>query len=148
MTDRAAFNEREWLTLLFAPLWAFRAVAGIDHNIDPKEAKALDAALKRASEFKAELVREVLTALGKNLEGYFQRCMEDKRRVYEGLQEVSRLLAQKVRPDEAGRFKKALVLIAESVAHASGGGFLGFGKKVSKDEEMALAMIARTLKAD
>jgi hypothetical protein len=61
------------------------------------------------------------------------------------LQKTGALLDRKLNADDANKVKVTLVMIGKHIAESSGGGFLGFGKKISKDEKLALAGIIHCL---
>ncbi len=49
---------------------------------------------------------------------------------------------------EAEAFAKAMLALGEAIASASGGGFLGFGSKIDKNERAVLTVLSKLLKLD
>ena len=146
MSTQASFTSTEWLTLQFAPLWIFSAVAAADRNIDKKEIEALAKELQEAILYKEPLVRDVLVSVATDFSNIMSQYKTDPRNVTTGLQDVADLLDKKVTPQQAQNFKKAMLLIGRNVAEASGGGLLGMGKKMSDEETSALTLAAVALR--
>jgi hypothetical protein len=140
---RSSFTDTEWQTILFTPLWAFHAVAVVDHKIDPKESGALAKELSEAMLFKDELAREVLMAVGAGLPTIMPAFAADSRSIVAGLQEAGAILDAKLPHGAADGFKHAVMLIAFNVAEASGS---RFGDKKSKEEKTAIALVAAALR--
>ena len=140
---RSRFNDTEWQTVLFTPLWAFHAVAAVDGKVDDKEVAALAKELAEAPLFRDELAREVLTLLGTDLRTIMPAFMADSRAIVSGLEEAASIFDAKLPPGGADGFKRAVMLIALNVAKASGP---RFGDKMAKEEKAAAALIAMALR--
>ena len=145
MNLRDSFTPEEWLTLQFAPLWVFVAVAGADEHIHEKELRALRRQLRKGNLHWERLANEALWSLSCSFDQLLQQFAEDSRRLLEGLEEVAQILDQKAPPEEASGFKKTLIHVGRCVAVASGGGPLGMGERVTAEEEAALWLVARAL---
>jgi hypothetical protein len=146
MSTQASYTSTEWLTLQFAPLWVFSAVAAADRNIDKKEIEALAKELQEAILYKEPLVRDVLVSVATDFSNIMSQYKADSRNVTTGLQDVADLLDKKVTQQQAQNFKRAMLLIGRNVAEASGGGLFGRGKKMSDEETAALTLAAVALR--
>jgi hypothetical protein len=104
MSTQASFASTEWLTLQFAPLWIFSAVAAADRNIDKKEIEALAKELQEAILYKEPLVRDVLVSVATDFSNIMSQYKTDPRNVTTGLQDVADLLDKKVTPQQAQNF--------------------------------------------
>jgi hypothetical protein len=135
MTFRDNFTTDEWRTLQFAHFWVFKAVAGVDNNIDVEERIALDNVMKNAGKFENPLAREIMMGIEFNIEGINAAFAEDSRAINEGLIQVADLLDNKIDPVIAMSFKKTLLAIGIFIGHASGKWFVA---KFSKEEVDAL----------
>jgi len=144
MSTQADFTLDEWRQLQYTPIWTFVAVAGVDCEIHHQEVQALARELAEAHLYREPLVREVLTAAGEDLSHLLPEAKIDGESVLDGLERAAEILDGKTAHREAEHFKKAMLLIAKKVAEASGG-FLGFGRKVSKEEQLAMPAVARAL---
>lgn len=140
---RSSFTDAEWQTVLFAPLWAFTAVAGVDHKIDPKEMAALAKELTEASLYKDAFAREVLSDLASQYASVMPAYVADRRSVVDGLRDAARILDAKMPGGGADGLKMAIVLVCTQVAEASGG---MFGGKTSKEERAAIVLVATMLR--
>jgi hypothetical protein len=139
---RTSFSDAEWSTVLFTPLWAFYAVAGIDKKIDDKEASALSKELVEAGLYKDEFTREVLGAIASDFVANMEAYNADRRDILKGLMEAGQLLDAKIGA-KADDFKRTCLGIAVNAAKASGP---IIGDKVSKDEKKALVLVAAALR--
>lgn len=145
MALRDLFNDAEWRTLEFAPVWAFNAVAAADGKVDEKEVAALGKELLDAGLYKGELARAVLRSVGDNLEQVLIAYKADARGVLDGLSQVADILDRTVSADEARKFKGAMLVISKNVGEASRGGLLR--PKISKEEKVSIVAIAVALRA-
>ena len=50
--------------------------------------------------------------------------------------------------DKAATFAQALIAMAETIAMASGGGFLGMGNKIGKEEKVVLDVLKKLLQLE
>ena len=147
MAIKEKFTTSEWETLQFAPLWVHTTVGLIDGKIDSKETDILADELHKASFWKNDLARELLNSVAENIDTVMQSYIDDPRGVREGISEVANILTQKVDPETAMGFKKALFVIATYTAKASGGwqGAKWTGTNISPEEKKAIQFICETL---
>jgi len=140
-----SLTTEEWRTLQFGPLWVFGIVAAIDSKIETKEVAALAKELAEAGLYKEPLAAEVYGSVSSDFANVMQLFTADARDPLRGLSEVANLLDQKVTPDHANGFKRALMLLGHNVAIATGGRITR-RKKVGKKEGVALVAIFTTLR--
>jgi hypothetical protein len=139
------YDEHEWTTLLFAPLWVFEAVARADGAVSDEEWQALFAALRAAQNHCNDLSCDVLLELADDLDEIVAIFWEDEAEAEEGLSEVADLLAKRESPETAAGFKAELVTLAVQVARASGG-WLSSG--ITESEKQAIGLISASLDMD
>jgi hypothetical protein len=139
------YDEHEWTTLLFAPLWVFEAVARADGRVSDEEWQALFRALRAARKHRHQLTRDVLLELADELDEIMAIFWEDEAQPEEGLSEVADLLAHREPPETAAGFKAELVALAVRVAKASGG-WLSSG--ITDAEQHAIGLISASLDMD
>jgi len=139
------YDEHEWTTLLFAPLWVFEAVARADGEVSDEEWQALFDALRAARTHRHDLTRDVLLELADDLDEIVALFWEDEAEAEEGLSEVADLLAEKESPETAAGFKAELVTLAVQVAKASGG---WLSSAISEGEQQAIVLISASLDMD
>jgi hypothetical protein len=140
---RSKFTDAEWQTVLFAPLWAFSAVAGVDRQVDAKEAAALTKELAEAALYKDEFTREVLSALASDPATIMPAYAADRRTVVDGLREAAQILDARMPGGGGDRLKNAILLVCINTAKAAGP---IFGDKVSKEEKAAIVLVATMLR--
>lgn len=136
------FSDDEWKKLTYSPFLSFFLVSLADGSIDKKELKSF---VKSLSNQENPLMIELLNschAPASEIMSHFVKLGEE---VSTLLQEIGEILDSKLPKNYAFAFKVELFKIGKSVAEASGG-FFGFGKKISKQEESALVAIATMLK--
>ena len=142
------FNDADWQTLQFAPLWTFVACAGADNNIDEQEKGAFAKELAEAGLFKNALVREVMVSVAADLTPILAAFGADSRNFLTGLSNAADVLDQKVPADEAEDFKKAILGIGVQVCRASGpGGTMAPADNISNEEAKNWAICAAALRA-
>lgn len=140
---RSNFTDAEWRTVLFAPLWAFTAVAGADKKVDPKEAAALLKELSEAALYKDAFAREVLQSIAADVTTIMPAYAADRRTVVDGLREAAQILDVKMPGGGADGLKAAILLVCVNTAQAAGP---IIGGKVSKEERSAMALVATLLR--
>ena len=147
MTLRKKFNETEWETLQYAPLWVHTTVGLVDGKIDTNETDALADEIRKAIFWKNDLAREVLTSIAEDFDTVITNYINDPRGVKEGLSQVNEILSQKISTDISLGFKKALFVLATHTAKASGGweGAKWTGSSTSPEEKKAIQFICDTL---
>ncbi|MCE3266510.1 MAG: hypothetical protein K0S15_1219 [Solirubrobacterales bacterium] len=152
MTKKADFNAEEWSLLLeAAPLAGmFVSVAGRGGTI--REGLSMGRAYKEARKRHegSELVDEIVSAQPQ-LDP--QRFNSADRVRSEGLQRIraaTELVESKATNEEAEGYKRFILALADTVAHAKKeGGVLGIGgKQVSEQERAAIEEIALTLSTE
>ena len=151
--DAAPFgiSNEHWELLAHSVIAVFLIIAGADGTVDKKEVQA----------FQKNLLAGVLgvgeceiipVAFMKAAEGLEQRLSEISQMGGEniaGLVAASRQIVEAgAGAEKAAVFAKALYDMAESIAMASGGGFLGMGSKVGKEEKVVLNGLRQLLQLD
>jgi hypothetical protein len=140
---RDKFSDSEWDTVLFTPLWAFHAVAGVDGKVETAEAAVLAKEISEALLYKDDFAREVLSAIGASMQTVMPAYMKDSRNVTQGLMDAARILDEKMPGGAADGFKRAVLGICIETAKAAGP---RFGDKVSKEEKAAIVLVAAALR--
>lgn len=140
------YDEQDWETLLFAPLWVLIAVAGADSKVDDKEWQAFHQELKDARQYNNPLTREVLKNLRKNFDEVYEAFQEDDTDIEDGLGDVADIVDENEDEDVAFGFKADLIALGIMVAQASGGWVLG--SSFSDKEQEALSFVANALGLD
>ncbi|MBN1694442.1 hypothetical protein JW879_03465 [candidate division WOR-3 bacterium] len=161
------FTEEEWEHLRLLPFLIFYVVASADGKIDDKELKSLYVWLKNWSCYKIPLIRElyydIMHASEQSKQEFFSKSYEllygserhnllygsnaPRVRLHELLLESQMFLVKKLSRDEFLDFMEGLWLLAYEIANASGG-FLGFGKKICKEEKKVLDSLVRVMHID
>jgi len=161
MASKADFSLAEWKKIVQSPLLAGFAVSAADPNGFIAHLKEAFAEAKMLGEAKASsvdgtlmrsIVEEMLTSTGRaeSREGIRTIAAgaspdQMKVRATDELKEVAAILDAKA-PTEASAIKFWLNKIAQTVAEASGDGFLGFGgAQVNEVEKAALGDIRHAL---
>jgi hypothetical protein len=140
---REKFTDTEWQTIMFAPLWAFHAVAGADRKLEQSEVAALAKELTEAVLYKDEFTREVLSAIASSMTTTMPAYLKDPRAIMDGLVDAARVLDAKMPAGAGDALKVAILGICIQTAKAAGP---RFGNKVSKEEEAAIVMVAAALR--
>ena len=126
------------------PIAVFLLVAVADGKIDDKELKMFSKMVERVLEKDShELTKRMMLMALLGAEELMPLLLNSGNP--EGvLREFAQLLDHKVGDPDATHVKLTLIGLAKKIGEASGG-FLGFGKKISEDEEIAIARIAEIL---
>jgi hypothetical protein len=132
------FTEDEWKKLIYTPFLAFILIALADGSIDKKE---INVFIKSMTEHENPLLEELLNSCDEPPEEIFNHLISLGEEVPVLLQEINEILNSKLPDNYAIAFKFEIYQMAKKVAEASGG-FLGFGKKISAEEEKILVAIA------
>jgi len=135
------FTEEEWKKLTYAPFLTFLLVSGADGSIDKKELKAFAKALARQEN---PLMLELLQSCSQPPQTILAELAQMGEEAANLLNEVGEMLDSKLPENYALAYKYELLQIGKSIAEASGG-FLGMGKKISEEENVTLAVIAKLL---
>lgn len=130
-------------TLARAPFLVFLLVAAADGKLDKKELKKFGQVLEQFSDCPSPRLRQAITDMLPTMATIFEEVTQESFNPIDELQRVARIMDTQ-HPAEADIFKQSLLSLAVQIAQASGG-FLGFGNKIDKDEEEAIAAVAITL---
>jgi hypothetical protein len=148
MTRKADFNAEEWSLVLEAPPVAGLIVASAERGGTFREAISLGKAYTEAQRGdSSELVKEIVSARPDIDQQRYKSREELRERGLTRIREAVDLLERKATPDEVDDYKRFIVDVANTVAHAKKeGGVLGIGgKPVSEEEKRVLDEIAQTL---
>ena len=149
MTKKADFNAEEWSLLLEgAPLAGMIvSVAGRGGTI--REGLSMGRAYKEARQRQGggELVDEIVSAQPQLDPQRFDSADHVRSEGLQRIREATELVESKATTEEAEGYKRFIVTVADTVAHAKKeGGVLGIGgKQVSEQERAAIEEIASTL---
>lgn len=137
-TSAAESNDsRDLEHLACAAPFVFLLVAAADGSIDKKE-------LKRFSQLMAEeeyaILAAVMVQAGLPIEQLLAACKERLADPINELMSLGQIIDNRLPADAALQFKAALLKFGHAIAQSSGG-FLGFGRKVDKQEAAMLALI-------
>ncbi|MBB1519296.1 hypothetical protein [Aquipseudomonas guryensis] len=148
----AGFAANEWATLRDAPLAVFFMVGAADGNIDAKELKAFEKLFKESGKYPSVLMQRVMAELtpftpqGQALlMDFLKRFTSGQFNAPQYFASINTLLSTNSEEESAVAFKNDLLAFGSAVASASGGGFLGFGSKISKEEKAVLGVIEALL---
>ncbi len=168
MTERSAYTDEEWATIVAAPVGVIAAVIGASPNGPlgiSQEVAAAVRAFERAAETHREnpLIAALLLTLRDRFNAYMGKAPDDAAaeqvdifalgrdpaRAVAACREAATLLANRAPPDIAAEVRTWLVELGEAVAQAaSEGGFMGIGgEQVNAKERAILAEIAAALAA-
>jgi tellurite resistance protein len=135
--------EDDARTLARSPLLVFLLVAAADGKLDKKEFKKFGEVLHQAANCPSPRLRQAIKDMVPHMATIFEDLTRESFNPIEELQRVAQIMDTQY-PAEAQVFKESLLSLAVQVAQASGG-FLGFGNKIDKNEEEAIAAVAITL---
>ncbi|MFC7338515.1 hypothetical protein ACFQY0_15070 [Haloferula chungangensis] len=144
-TSSGELTDADWRVIAQAPIIAFVLVAAADGNVDKKELKRFAEILGGLAEQQGHLptARMMQTAMTIFAE-LIPRLVSGEVDPLRELESFVSLADSKMSPDDAGKVKMSVLVLAKEVAEASGG-FFGFGSKIDKDEERALAVLIHVL---
>jgi hypothetical protein len=149
MTDKAAFNAEEWSTLVEAPALVALRVIAADRGGTLRETLSLGRAYAEARQSQgADLLEAIVSSAPEIDREGLKNPEELNARSDAVLREALGLLEGKATPEEVEAYRKFVLKVGDTVAHAHReGGFLGIGgKEVSASEQAVLDDIAVTLK--
>jgi hypothetical protein len=143
MTDKSAFTEEEWDTVLMAPPSAGLIVLTAQRGGSFRESFAMAKAYTEArkQEGESELVDEIVKAKPERDHTRYHSHEELKAAGLQHLTDAVRLLEQKATPEEVEGYKRFVLALAEKVANAH----REDGQNVSPAEQEALSEIAGAL---
>ncbi len=142
-------SMKQWNLVTSAPAALFLLVAGADGTVDQKEFDAFQEQVTAGafgsgeSEYMQLALMRAGANMGELLQHLSQRPGEELAKIVAAAQQQ---IAQASGAEEAGKFADALLDMGEGIAKASGGGFLGFGKKIGKEEAAVLSGLRQILK--
>ena len=144
MFDIDTFTDEEWELIEKAPVVVFLLVAAADGKIDDKELKMFSKMVSRVLEKDSHELTQGMMGFALVKAGALIPSLINSGNPAGVLQRFTQLLDQKVGEPDATHVKLTLIGLAKKIGEASGG-FLGFGKKISKEEEEAIAGITDIL---
>lgn len=149
MTTKADFNAEEWSLVLEAPPVAGMIMVTADRGGVIRESMSIGRAYAEAQKEHAttDLLEEIISARPDVDPSRYKSPDELRERGLARITEAVNLLERKATPEETEGYKRFVVHLADTVAHAKKeGGVLGIGgKPVSDKERAALEEIAAAL---
>lgn len=145
------YDEYEWTTMLYAPLWVFAGIVGIRdedevYEVEDREWDTLFATLKAARNYRNDLSRDVFMELAEDFEEILGEFSEEGTDVEEGLSEVADILDNKEMPDVALGFKADIMVLTVNAAKSAGGRLFCHG--VGDEEKVNIAYISSAIDMD
>jgi hypothetical protein len=139
MTKKADFNAEEWSLVLEGPPVAGMIVIVADRGGTIRESISLARAYQEAQRANGtELVKEIASARPEFDQKQYQSPEQLREKGLRRVREAVDLLEQKATPEEVEEYKKFILDLADTVAHAKKeGGVLGIGGKPVSDQEQA-----------
>ena len=142
------FTKEEWELLKVLPFQVFVMVAGADGRVDKDELAQLKKDLRDAPCYKDPLHRELFVdILSSDIKALIKEAT-DVSKFTERVNRMKAILKKKLTPSEYQRFVGSMFINGLKIARASGGGLLGLGDKVSKEEKLALVAFAAMFNLD
>ena len=149
MTKKADFNAEEWSLLLEAAPLAGMIVSVAGRGGTIRESLSMGRAYTEARKRHdgSELVDEIVSAQPQLDPQRFSSADQVRSEGLQRIREATELVESKATNEEADGYKRFILALADTVAHAKKeGGVLGIcGKQVSEQERAALEEIASTL---
>jgi len=149
MTKKADFNAEEWSLLLEAPPIAGMIVAVAERGGMIRETMSMGRAYAEARQRHdgSELLEEIVSAQPGLDPQRFQSVAQLRSAGLQQIREATELLESKATNEEAEGYKRFILALADTVAHAKKeGGVLGIGgKQVSEEEQAVLDQLAGEL---
>jgi hypothetical protein len=148
MTRKSEFNAEQWSHIVSAPALAALRVIAADRGGTIRESLSLARAYQEARQRGGSELLDELVASAPELDRQELRSPEALReQTDQRLREALELLAQRATSEEVEDYKRFVLGVADTVAHAHReGGFLGIGgKEVSEREQAVLDELAATL---
>ena len=130
------FSSDEWNLIVQAPYLVFLTVAAADGKIDEKEIKGLAEVLTKAKKQPGLLIQKILEDSAADAQSIINSIIHSGQNTIDTLQKIQQAVDAKLSNEDATVFKVSLMLIAQQIAEASGGGLFGFGKKISKAKKL------------
>ncbi|MGH3991343.1 MAG: hypothetical protein ACRDSN_02635 [Pseudonocardiaceae bacterium] len=148
MTGKRDFNAEEWEKLVRGPALAALRVIAADRGGTIRETLSLGRAYAEARQRGGNGLLDEIVSSPPQLDPAATRSPEQlPEQANQALREAIELLERKATPEEVEDYRKFLLAVADTVAHAhKEGGFLGIGgKEVSESEQAVLDELAGTV---
>lgn len=124
-------------SLVFAPFIVFMLVSAVDGKIDKKEYDAFLKIMQSPEKYKSAVLNRLASDGISKANGILEKLVVRSKELPQLLYMIVNYIDKSMEQDERRSFKHALYTIGEDIAKSSGG-FLGFGSKISKEEQAAL----------
>jgi hypothetical protein len=150
MTGKSDFNAEEWDKLVQAPALAALRVIAADRGGTLRESLSLARAYAEARQRGGSELLDAIVSSPPALDPSATRTPEQlTEQADQALRDAIGLLERKATPDEVEDYRRFVLAVADTVAHAhKEGGFLGIGgKEVSDSEQAVLDQLAETVGA-
>jgi hypothetical protein len=150
MTGKRDFNAEEWETLVRAPALTALRVITADRGGKIRESLSLGRAYDEARQRGGSELLEAIVSSPPSLDPSATRTPEQlAEQADQALREAIDLLERKATPEEVEDYRRFVLGVADTVAHAhKEGGFLGIGgKEVSAEEQAVLDQLTQTVNA-
>ena len=147
MTGKSDFNAEEWDKLVQAPALAALRVIHADRGGTLRESLSLARAYAEARQRGGGELLDAIVSSPPALDPSTARSPEQL--AERALRDAIELLERKATPEEVEDYRRFVLAVADTVAHAhKEGGFLGIGgKEVSETEQAVLDQLAQTVGA-
>jgi hypothetical protein len=124
----------------------FLMIAAADGDVDQKEVAAFGETLMSSIGGESRAMLGAAARVVPNLEALMEKLTQMDIEQWATLVITARQIVEKAAGRaEADAFAKACYGLGESVAKASGGGFMGFGNKIGKEEKVILDGLRKLL---
>jgi hypothetical protein len=150
MTGKSDFNAEEWDKLVQAPALAALRVIAADRGGTLRESLSLARAYAEARQRGGSELLDAIVSSPPALDPSATRTPEQLvEQADQALRDAIGLLERKATPEEVEDYRRFVLAVADTVAHAhKEGGFLGIGgKEVSASEQAVLDQLAETVGA-
>lgn len=142
--ENSRFDPDEFQLLRRVPFLVFFLVAASDGKVDRKEIAAFGNQLVEADKYADPLLTRIVTNVVNDVAPMVAQVLEQPPEFATELRQARALVDARISPEAGRRFGEAVLAMARDVASASGG-FFGFGSRISRTEQLALAVIADSL---
>ena len=146
----SAFSAADQDTLDRSPIIIFLFIAAADGNIDRKELESFRKILHEFGNLPASMFKGILVRCLNEIERHFAEIASNPMSPITLMVEIPSISAviAKCPEEEQTSIREGLYRLGHKIASASGGGFLGLGSKISKEERAALKLLASLLEVD
>jgi len=144
--DSLGLSEKQWAVVASTPVIVFLMVAAADGTIDDEEVSVFGSTLLGSLGGESRVMAGAAARAAPNLKPMIEQLSRRKIEELAGVVAASRqIVAEAAGHAEAEAFARACLALGEAVAKASGGGFLGFGSKVGREEKAMLDGLRKLL---